>query len=71
MKNHVFFMIHVEKEMLASSGLEAIVKSYQAMDSDNKDELGQHLATIAKAILKMKSTLARMYVHCSPDFFLQ
>ena len=68
-KESWFFMVHVLEETAAAPGLEAIVTAYKALSSKDNEALGRSLQTIAESLHLMKTTLAKMYDHCTPEFF--
>ena len=64
-----FYMVHVLEELAAAPGLEAITEAYKAIKSNDKEALGKNLKVVTESIHTMKVTLAKMYDHCTPNYF--
>ena len=64
-----FYMIHILEEVEAAPGLQAIMKGYKAMASNDNKCLATCLETITKSLRNMRSILKKMYEHCDPSFF--
>ena len=64
-----FILIHVEIEVEAAPGLQALHGATEAAADGDRDETARQLTALAAALGRMHATLGRMPEHCDPYIY--
>lgn len=66
---HWFFMLTLQVELEAASGIRNSLVAQKAVRNDDPDLLEKSLISIRQSIERVANTLCRMYERCDPKFF--